>query len=71
MSKPKDSYVLIFENRYFICECEAIPQEDGTIIYDNILITDKESNVSREALELPESLMAVAKAVAEASIEEE
>lgn len=65
----KNTYSLVFENARFICECDAEETDDG-IQYFNIVITDKESGQSQESIEMPESLMAVAKAVADANLEE-
>ena len=67
-----DSSVIIFENATLICECEAITDRDtGEVHYDNILITDKETNISRDAIELPDGLLAIAKIVGAATLEED
>lgn len=65
----KNNYQVVFENARFICECDAEQTEEGTDFY-NILITDKSTGQSKESLEMPEGLLALAKAVAAAEIDE-
>lgn len=68
MNKP---FPVIFENEKFICEAECERNEDGTLSYYNVLVTDKSNMQSREELEMPEGILAIATAVANASLDDE
>jgi hypothetical protein len=67
----KEVFSLIFENARVIVEAEAEYDDQNRLQLFNILITDKETGRSREAVELPDNLMAVATAVAEATPEDQ
>lgn len=67
----KSYYNVVFENEKLVVECDAERDKDGNVEFSNFLVTDKETNKSSEALELPDGIMALMRAVDSAVLEED